>query len=155
MLRSGDQIEVELTVDSANDYEYLVFEDMKAAGLEAIDLALRPQLGRWFVQQRRRARLSHRAARRCCTNHRPQLWPERKSTASKPRCLHVLEDQVLIIHWPSPPSIQLRFDPPLLSIASSLISLRRYSGAGMPEASTQARLVFRGDGFGIAWSILK
>jgi len=35
-LKSGDLIEVELVIDSKNDYEYLVFEDMKAAGFEAV-----------------------------------------------------------------------------------------------------------------------
>ena len=38
MLQSGDLVEVELTVDAKNDYQYLVFEDMKAAGLEAQDI---------------------------------------------------------------------------------------------------------------------
>ncbi len=33
-LKSGDLVEVELEIDSKNDYEYLVFEDMKAAGFE-------------------------------------------------------------------------------------------------------------------------
>ncbi len=37
-LVSSDLIEVELTLDADNDYSYLVFEDMKAAGLEAVDL---------------------------------------------------------------------------------------------------------------------
>ncbi|MCA9041614.1 MAG: alpha-2-macroglobulin, partial [Planctomycetaceae bacterium] len=37
-LKSGDLIEVELVIDSKNDYEYLVFEDYKPAGLEAVDL---------------------------------------------------------------------------------------------------------------------
>lgn len=37
-LKSGDLVEVELILDAANDYEYLVFEDMKAAGLEPVDL---------------------------------------------------------------------------------------------------------------------
>ncbi|MCC8180008.1 MAG: alpha-2-macroglobulin, partial [Planctomycetes bacterium] len=37
-LASGDMVEVELTITAANDYEYLVFEDMKAAGLEAVEL---------------------------------------------------------------------------------------------------------------------
>ncbi|HEX8552097.1 MAG TPA: MG2 domain-containing protein [Abditibacteriaceae bacterium] len=37
-LKSGDLVEVELTIDSDNDYEYLVFEDMKAAGLEPVDI---------------------------------------------------------------------------------------------------------------------
>jgi uncharacterized protein YfaS (alpha-2-macroglobulin family) len=34
-LKSGDLVEVELEIDSKNDYEYLVFEDPKAAGFEA------------------------------------------------------------------------------------------------------------------------
>lgn len=37
-LKSGDLVEVELIIDSKNDYEYLVFEDMKAAGLEPVDI---------------------------------------------------------------------------------------------------------------------
>jgi uncharacterized protein YfaS (alpha-2-macroglobulin family) len=35
---SGDLIEVELEIDSKNDYEYVIFEDLKAAGCEAVDL---------------------------------------------------------------------------------------------------------------------
>jgi uncharacterized protein YfaS (alpha-2-macroglobulin family) len=35
-LKSGDLVEVELVIDSKNDYEYLVFEDMKAAGFEPV-----------------------------------------------------------------------------------------------------------------------
>jgi uncharacterized protein YfaS (alpha-2-macroglobulin family) len=37
-LESGDLVEVELTIESKNDYEYLVFEDMKAAGFEPVDV---------------------------------------------------------------------------------------------------------------------
>jgi uncharacterized protein YfaS (alpha-2-macroglobulin family) len=33
-LKSGDVVEVELEIDSKNDYEYLIFEDPKAAGFE-------------------------------------------------------------------------------------------------------------------------
>ena len=33
-VKSGDLIEIELEIDSKNDYEYLIFEDMKAAGFE-------------------------------------------------------------------------------------------------------------------------
>jgi uncharacterized protein YfaS (alpha-2-macroglobulin family) len=33
-LKSGDLVEIELEIDSKNDYEYLVFEDPKAAGFE-------------------------------------------------------------------------------------------------------------------------
>lgn len=36
-LKSGDLVEVELEIDSKNDYEYLIFEDMKAAGFEAVE----------------------------------------------------------------------------------------------------------------------
>ena len=37
-LRSGDLVEVELKMTSKNDYEYILFEDMKAAGLEPVDV---------------------------------------------------------------------------------------------------------------------
>jgi uncharacterized protein YfaS (alpha-2-macroglobulin family) len=35
-LKSGDLVEVELEIDSKNDYEYLLFEDPKAAGCETM-----------------------------------------------------------------------------------------------------------------------
>ena len=35
---SGDLIEVELEIDSKNQYEYLLFEDLKAAGTEPVDV---------------------------------------------------------------------------------------------------------------------
>jgi uncharacterized protein YfaS (alpha-2-macroglobulin family) len=37
-LVSGDLVEVELEIDSKNDYEYLMFEDMKAAGFEPVEV---------------------------------------------------------------------------------------------------------------------
>lgn len=37
-VRSGDMIEAELIVESKNDYEYLLIEDMKAAGFEAVNV---------------------------------------------------------------------------------------------------------------------
>lgn len=36
-VKSGDRIEVELVLESKNDYEYLIFSDAKAAGFEALD----------------------------------------------------------------------------------------------------------------------
>ena len=36
-VKSGDLVEIELEIDSKNDYEYLVFEDMKPAGFEPVD----------------------------------------------------------------------------------------------------------------------
>jgi uncharacterized protein YfaS (alpha-2-macroglobulin family) len=38
VLKSGDLVEIELAIDSKNDYEYLIFEDMKPAGFEPVDL---------------------------------------------------------------------------------------------------------------------
>ena len=37
-VKSGDLVEVELEVDSKNDYEYIVLEDMKAAGFEPVEV---------------------------------------------------------------------------------------------------------------------
>jgi len=37
-VQSGDLVEIELEIDSKNDYEYLVFEDKKAAGFEPFDV---------------------------------------------------------------------------------------------------------------------
>ncbi len=37
-LKSGDLVEVELEIDSKNDYEYIVFEDPKAAGFEPVQV---------------------------------------------------------------------------------------------------------------------
>jgi len=38
VLKSGDLVEVELEIDSKNDYEYLLFEDLKAAGFEPMEV---------------------------------------------------------------------------------------------------------------------
>jgi len=37
-VKSGDLVEVELEIDSKNDYEYLMFEDFKPAGFEPTDV---------------------------------------------------------------------------------------------------------------------
>jgi uncharacterized protein YfaS (alpha-2-macroglobulin family) len=37
-VKSGELVEIELVIESKNDYEYLVFEDMKPAGFEPVDL---------------------------------------------------------------------------------------------------------------------
>ncbi|MBM3998777.1 MAG: alpha-2-macroglobulin [Planctomycetes bacterium] len=37
-IASGDLVEVELTIESKNDYEYVMFEDRKAAGFEPVEL---------------------------------------------------------------------------------------------------------------------
>ena len=37
-LKSGDMVEIELVIESKNDYEYILFEDMKAAGFEPVEV---------------------------------------------------------------------------------------------------------------------
>jgi len=37
-LKSGELVEVELIIESKNDYEYLIIEDFKAAGMEPVDV---------------------------------------------------------------------------------------------------------------------
>ena len=37
-LKSGDLIEIEMVIDSKNDYEYILLEDAKAAGFEAVEV---------------------------------------------------------------------------------------------------------------------
>jgi uncharacterized protein YfaS (alpha-2-macroglobulin family) len=37
-VKSGDRIEVVLTIEAKNNYEYLLFEDLKPAGLEAVQI---------------------------------------------------------------------------------------------------------------------
>jgi uncharacterized protein YfaS (alpha-2-macroglobulin family) len=38
LLKSRDLVEIELVIESKNDYEYLIFEDMKAAGFEPVEV---------------------------------------------------------------------------------------------------------------------
>ena len=37
-LKSGDLVEIELEIESKNDYEYILFEDAKAAGFEPVEV---------------------------------------------------------------------------------------------------------------------
>ena len=37
-LKSGDRVEVVVTIEGKNNYEYLLFEDLKPAGLEAVQI---------------------------------------------------------------------------------------------------------------------
>ncbi|MFH0924913.1 MAG: alpha-2-macroglobulin family protein [bacterium] len=38
VLKSGDLVEIELEIESKNDYEYLIFEDLKPAGFEPVEV---------------------------------------------------------------------------------------------------------------------
>jgi uncharacterized protein YfaS (alpha-2-macroglobulin family) len=70
-LKSGELVEVELEMESKNDYEYLMFEDMKAAGFEPVEvrsgytanglgayMELRDQRVTFFVRQLARGKHS-------------------------------------------------------------------------------------------------
>ena len=51
LLKSGDMIEVELVLDAKNDYEYVVFEDMKPAGCEPVEVRSGPGEGAGVYSQ--------------------------------------------------------------------------------------------------------
>src|SRR5258705_28965 len=38
VVNSGERVEVIVTIETKNDYDYLLFEDLKPAGLEAVSL---------------------------------------------------------------------------------------------------------------------
>ncbi|MEO8378881.1 MAG: MG2 domain-containing protein [Acidobacteriota bacterium] len=61
-IRSGERVEVVVTIESKNDYSYLLFEDLKPGGFEAVELqsgqplfALSPKTGQsaWVYQELR------------------------------------------------------------------------------------------------------
>jgi uncharacterized protein YfaS (alpha-2-macroglobulin family) len=54
-LQSGDLIEVELFLESKNDYDYLAFEDIKPAGCEPVELRSggREENGLWSQMELR------------------------------------------------------------------------------------------------------
>jgi hypothetical protein len=67
-IASGERIEVVLTIDVKNDYEYLVFEDLKPGGFEAVALqsggtlhATSAKTGRtaWVYQELRDRKVAH------------------------------------------------------------------------------------------------
>ena len=51
VLESGDRIEVVLSIECKNNYEYLVFEDYKPAGCEAVDQLSGPVWGQIYSQR--------------------------------------------------------------------------------------------------------
>ncbi len=60
IVASGDRIQTELTLEAKNDLEYLVLEDLKPAGLEAVALKSGEPI---FVREIRRDALERRLAR--------------------------------------------------------------------------------------------
>ena len=60
-VKSGDLIEVRIAVDSKNDYSYLVFEDFKPAGMEAVALKSGSEYahGTWMYRELRDEKVVH------------------------------------------------------------------------------------------------
>ena len=58
-IESGDHIEVVLTLESKNEYEYLLFEDMKPGGFEAVQLKSGAPI---YIQELSEAGIRRRAA---------------------------------------------------------------------------------------------
>lgn len=67
-LQSGDRVEVVLTLESRNNHEYLLVEDLKPAGLEAVEIR---SGGRAYARQ-----LSQKGVERLETEEMPSLKPE-------------------------------------------------------------------------------
>ena len=97
-LKSGDLVEVELVIDSKNDYEYILLEDMKAAGFEPIEvrsgyngnelgayLELRDDRVSLFVARLARGRHSVSYRLRAETPGRFSALPTRASAMYAPR----------------------------------------------------------------------
>jgi uncharacterized protein YfaS (alpha-2-macroglobulin family) len=89
-LKSGDMVEVELEIDSKNDYEYLIFEDMKPSGFEPLlvrsgynandmgaYMELRDEKVCFFVRQLARGKHSMRYRMRAETPGRFSALPTR------------------------------------------------------------------------------
>jgi len=78
-IKSGERVEVVVTVDSKNDYSYLMFEDLKPAGFEAVELqsgqamyATSPKGTVWVYQELRDRKVA------MFIDHLPQgLWEMR------------------------------------------------------------------------------
>ena len=68
VLQSGDRVEVVLTLESRNNYEYLLVEDLKPAGLEAVEIR---SGGRAYARQ-----LSQKSIERLETEGMPSLKPD-------------------------------------------------------------------------------
>ena len=52
-MTSGERIETILTIEAKNDYDYLMFEDLKPAGFEAVEVRSGECLGRPRTEIRR------------------------------------------------------------------------------------------------------
>jgi uncharacterized protein YfaS (alpha-2-macroglobulin family) len=74
-IRSGERVEVVVTVEVKNDYEYLLLEDLKPAGLEAVELVSGTQL----YARKLKASAVAQPKRRAAT----VLPPEHDSTATR------------------------------------------------------------------------
>jgi hypothetical protein len=107
---SGDLLEIELVIESKNDYEYILFEDMKAAGCETVALQsgyggnelgaymeLRDNRVTFFVRQLARGRHSVSYRMRAETPGRFSALPTKASAMYAPELRGNSDEQKLVI----------------------------------------------------------
>jgi hypothetical protein len=108
-LKSGDLVEIDLKITSKNDYEYLLFEDMKAAGFEPVEvrsgysenplgayMELRDNRVSFFVRQMPRGEYSLSYRMRAETPGRFSALPTRASAMYAPE-LKGNSDEIKVI----------------------------------------------------------
>ncbi|MEX0614167.1 MAG: alpha-2-macroglobulin, partial [Pirellulales bacterium] len=107
---SGDLIEIELIIESKNDYEYILFEDMKAAGCEPVALQsgyggnelgaymeLRDNRVTFFVSRLARGRHSLSYRMRAEIPGRFSAWPTKASAMYAPELRGNSDELKLVI----------------------------------------------------------
>ncbi|MBI2213470.1 MAG: alpha-2-macroglobulin [Acidobacteria bacterium] len=82
-VRSGERVEVVVTIETKNDYEYLLLEDLKPAGLEAVELVSgQPLYARQMmapeVEKKHGTADQRKAPRRGTTGYGSQQWVYRE-----------------------------------------------------------------------------
>jgi hypothetical protein len=82
-VKSGERVEVVVTVETKNDYEYLLLEDLKPAGLEAVELTSgQPLWARQLmapeVEKKHGTADQRKAPRRGTTGYGAQQWVYRE-----------------------------------------------------------------------------
>lgn len=72
-VKSGERIEVVVTVEAKNNYEYLLFEDLKPAGLEAVEIRSGESL---YAKEMKSGAIERKAARKVAQIQSAPLPPD-------------------------------------------------------------------------------
>jgi hypothetical protein len=79
---SGERVEVVLSLEAKNDFEYLLFEDLKPAGLEAVELR---SGGPCYARELKSGEVEHRFGAKARTSS-PIRWTSRGTRTASGRC---------------------------------------------------------------------